>query len=253
MLLFDDLGHTDGSARISMNRVVARGLLERNRRGRLIFYSATPRLNRLLRDGRRQTYYFRQPAESSDEWTLVWYAVPHEFRAPRRRLARRLSFLGFGLADDGLWVLPRDRSAEVLRAIQDLDISEYVDVYLLNPKHGPQPRGPIFRAWNLEKINAMYEEFLAKFADYISPETVARMTDRESFVVRTRLIESFRQLASLDPRLPASMVDPAWHRDEAIDVFTSANSLLAIPARRHFLERTTPASANSRERPSLSS
>jgi phenylacetic acid degradation operon negative regulatory protein len=242
--LFDDLGYTDGSARVSMNRVVARGLLERTRRGRLIFYSATPRLERLLEDGRRQTYYFQQPAESSDAWTLVWYVIPHEFRAPRRRLARRLSFLGFGLADDGLWVLPRDRTAEVQRAIRDLDVAEWVDVYLLDAKHGPQRRGPLIRTWDLDHINGMYEEFLHRFSQYASPQDAPSLDDRESFVARTALIESFRQLASLDPRLPASVIDRPWHRDQSVRVFAEANELLSVPARRHFLARTNPGAAS---------
>jgi phenylacetic acid degradation operon negative regulatory protein len=170
--------------------------------------------------------------------------IPHEFRAPRRRLARRLSFLGFGLADDGLWVLPRDRTAEVERAIEDLDMSEYVDVYLLDAKHGPQTKGPLMRAWDFDHIDALYVEFLSRSAPYASRSEVKSLSDRDAFIARTHLIDAFRQLSSIDPRIPEDSIDRPWRRDEAIAVFRTASENLAEPARRHFLVQTAPGDAS---------
>jgi phenylacetic acid degradation operon negative regulatory protein len=236
--ILEDLGYTDGSARIALNRVVARGLLERTRRGRLIFYGATPRLLRIIEDGRRQTYYFQQKPENSEMWTLVWYAIPHELRAPRRRLARRLSFLGFGLAEDGLWILPRDRSGEVEIAVRELGMTEYVDIYLIAAERGPQANGPLMRTWDLERIGSMYEEFISTFSSFARVSKVSKLNDRDAFVARTNVVEAFRQLASIDPRLPDATIGRKWHREEAIELFSTSTSLLAESARRHFLNQT---------------
>jgi phenylacetic acid degradation operon negative regulatory protein len=238
--MFGDLGLSESSARISMNRIVARGLLSRIREGRRIYYSPTPRMRELMREGRRQTYYFQQPAGENEAWTLVWYAVPQEMRAPRRRLARRLSFLGFGLARDNLWVIPRDRGEEAQRIVDDLDIGEFVDVYLFDPGRGPRPAGPLMATWDLDHIDELYRVFLGDFAPLAKRRVVGKLSERQAFVARTHLIDAFHELASLDPRLPGHVIDRPWLRDDAIALFTAANAILEPRARQHFAKANNP-------------
>jgi phenylacetic acid degradation operon negative regulatory protein len=69
--LLHDLGFSRGSARIALNRIVARELLDRSPDGRLAFYTATPRLLERLDEGGQQTYYFRRQPQNADLWTLV--------------------------------------------------------------------------------------------------------------------------------------------------------------------------------------
>ena len=49
--LLGEFDFSSGAARIALNRLINRGLLERTRMGRLAFYSLTSRSRRLLKDG----------------------------------------------------------------------------------------------------------------------------------------------------------------------------------------------------------
>src|ERR1041384_8002853 len=114
--LLTEFGSTQNAARVALSRMVQRDLLEREREGRLVRYRLTRRTRDALAEGDRRIFRRGERTDATEPpvcWTVLWHAIPDERRDARRRLAARLRFLGFGPVQDGLWVAPRDREAEV--------------------------------------------------------------------------------------------------------------------------------------------
>ena len=96
MALLDELGFSHGAARVALTRLVRRGLIARERSGRLVHYRVTPRCDRLLAEGDGRIFTLGAVRAGRDCWTIVWHQIPEDRRLERSRLARRLRFLGFG-------------------------------------------------------------------------------------------------------------------------------------------------------------
>jgi phenylacetic acid degradation operon negative regulatory protein len=60
------------------------------------------------------------------------------------------------------------------------------------------------------------------------------LSDRQAFLVRTRLIQLFRVFPFLDPELPEELVPLAAERGRAVATFDVLWTSLADAAKRHF-------------------
>src|ERR1700678_1146238 len=98
--LLEGFGFTSGAARAALSRLVNRDLLARTRRGRLAFYSATPRAEAAFAHGDRRIFSFGRTEPAVPQWTVLWHAIPEAERVARSRFAGQLRFLGFGSVQD---------------------------------------------------------------------------------------------------------------------------------------------------------
>ncbi len=137
-----ELGFSDGAARIALTRLVRRDLLARHRDGRHIHYSLTRRTVALLADGDRRIFSLGRRERPAGEWTVLWQSIPESRRQARERLVRRLRFLGFGPYQDGTWIAPHDREAEVVALLAELDVTEHAGLLLGRPSTALDPELP---------------------------------------------------------------------------------------------------------------
>lgn len=235
-----EFGFSVGAARIAMARIVHRGLLARHRAGRLVSYTITPRAAAILAEGDRRIFSLGRLAPDPARWTVLWQAIPEEQRPARERLVRRLRFLGFGSLQDGTWITPHDREAEVAALLTELDVSRYAGVLVGVPATAVDFRPVLHRIWDLAGLSARYTAFVGEFANYADPAVRAGLDDRAAMVLRTRLVHLFRRFPALDPELPRDLVEPPAGRAEAVALFHDIYPALAGPASRHFDEVTTP-------------
>ncbi|WP_406642715.1 PaaX family transcriptional regulator C-terminal domain-containing protein [Amycolatopsis sp. WGS_07] len=227
--LLHELGFSDGAARIALTRLVRRGLLSRHREGRLVHYSLTPRTVALLDDGDRRIFGLGRRDEPAGTWTVLWQNIPETRRQSRERLVRRLRFLGFGPVQDGTWLAPHDREAEVLALLTELEVAEYAGLMLGTPSAALDVRRLAGRAWDLDGLSARYAAFVAEFGG--CPRDLG---DAQAFAVRTRLVHTYREFPSLDPELPSELIPAPETRAAAVELFHDLYSALAPPAQRHF-------------------
>lgn len=229
--LLTEFGFSPGAARVALTRMVRRQLMTRARHGRHVDYALTERSRAILDEGDRRIFTLgREPDLPGRRWTVLWHAIPQDRRLQRQRLARRLRFLGFGQVHDGAWVAAHDREREVAAVLAQLDVTEYAAVMLATPA-GTVGLGSLpARAWDLDELGARYRDFVGDF-DGCRPDALG---DRDSFVVRTQLVHSFRQFAFLDPELPACLVAAPDHRARAVRLFGELYEALAPAGQRHF-------------------
>ncbi|MEA2196860.1 MAG: phenylacetic acid degradation operon negative regulatory protein [Solirubrobacteraceae bacterium] len=232
--LLEELGFTNGAARVALTRVVNRGLLVRVRQGRLVHYRITGRAERVLAEGDGRIFSLGHPRDDASCWTFLWHRIPEERRLERSRLGRRLRFLGFGSLQDSVWVSPHDHEAEVVELLDELDVAEHASVLLAPSASARGLRAVAERAWDLSGLAERYSAFEAEFGRYVDGPGVMPLTDREAFLVRTRLVQLYRVFPFLDPELPDDLAPLAAERERAVATFDALWGGLAGAAKRHF-------------------
>ena len=239
--LLRELGFSSAAARVALARMVGRGLLTRERDGRLVHYRMTPRCVALLEEGDRRIFSLGRPAlRRSEPWTVLWHAIPDECRLERARLARRLRFLGFGSVQDGTWIAARDRQREVATALRDLGVAGYAGLMVGKPSTSLDFAAFAARTWDLDGLGERYRTFVDEFASHADNGSGHGLDEGEAFLLRTRLVHTFREFPALDPELPAEVIPPPVHRPQAVKVFRHLFRTLQAPAQRHFDAVTMP-------------
>jgi phenylacetic acid degradation operon negative regulatory protein len=239
-----EFGFSQGAARVALTRLVRRGLIERVRSGRLVHYRITPRCERLLLEGDGRIFSLGSERAGEGTWTLVWHQIPEDRRLERSRLARRLRFLGFGSAQDSVWVSPHDHSEEVRELLSELGVDEFATLFRAREDDASGLPMFVSKAWNLSGLVERYEAFVDEFGAYLSdagergPEAAGAtrsVGDQEAFVVRTRLVHLFREFPVLDPELPTPLAPPVeGPRRRAVEIFHALYEGLAPASQRHF-------------------
>ena len=235
VMLLREFGFSDGAARAALTRLVRRDLIARERSGRLVHYSLTPRCERLLIEGDGRIFTLGRLPANIGPWTVLWHQIPEHRRLERARLGRRLRFLGFGSVQDSVWVSPHDHRDEVAQLLVELGVSEHALVFvsLLGSGSGGGLPALVARAWNLSGLEERYDAFCSGFERFLAP-AAPLISDREAFLVRTRLVHMFRGFAQLDPELPEELAPLSEPRTRAADIFEALYTGLAASSQRHF-------------------
>jgi phenylacetic acid degradation operon negative regulatory protein len=232
--LLGEFGFSTEAARAALARLATRGLIERTKRGRQVFYELTPRGTAVLEEGDRRIFTFGDGSEASGRWTVLWHWLPESRRTERARLGRRLRFLGFGPVQDATWVAPHDREAEVAALLESLGIAGYAYVVVGRPSAALRVDAVIDQAWDLGSVSAAYRDFLADFGPYRTKRARTALDDRAAFVVRTRALHLFRGFPFLDPELPDHMMPDPRLRPQVVTAFQKLYADLHAPAARHY-------------------
>lgn len=238
--LLGELGFSTPAARIALGRLVRRGLLAPVKEGRLVHYALTRRLETLLAEGTRRIESFALDEPWDGLWTVLWYSIPEEQKAAGRRLARRLRFLGFGSPQEGMWLAPRDRVADVESLVADLGLEGHVAVVVGPAAASTDPGALIRRLWDLPDLAARYAAYVEAFSPFCIAASANGLSDRDAFVIRTRALAEYRRFPALDPTLPEEVVGESWKRREVVDTFHGIFETLRPAATRHFEQANAP-------------
>jgi phenylacetic acid degradation operon negative regulatory protein len=240
VVLLSEFGFSHGAARVALTRLVRRGLLERERSGRLIHYRLTPRCQRVLAEGDGRIFTLGEPRGPGDGWTVLWHQIPEGRRLERSRLARRLRFLGFGSVQDSVWVSPHNHSDEVAGLLSELCVAEFATVFIARLGAQDGLSALVSRAWDLSGLVERYEAFDAEFSVFRRRGAARALSDAEAFGVRTRLMHLFRGFSRLDPELPDELAPIGRPRARAVRTFHVLYDRLAKASQHHFDATTRP-------------
>lgn len=241
--LLCDLGFSVAASRIAINRVCVREMLESRRDGRYIFYLMTPKLQVVVDEGRHKTFSPVGAPDWDGKWTFVLYSDsnprrPEAARSDRARLGRWLNLRDFGVLQEGIWIAPGAAKDNLAALIESLDLSESVLTFTATLTDAEQIQSIVCQAWNLPLLGRLYDVFLAKFTPMLDSALAQKLSAKQCFVVRTRLIEMFRKMTVLDPNLPDEILRVDWKRKEAIALFQTLHPLLQANATKYFSDNT---------------
>ncbi len=234
--LLGEFGFSTEAARAALNRLAARGLIDRVRAGRQVHYELTPRAEALLAEGDRRIFHFGEDRTSVDSWTVLWHSLPEARRTERSRLGARLRFLGFGLVQDAVWIAPRDHGAEVAELLHGLGVADHACVLVGAPPASLDVDAILLQAWDLDDVTARYAAFLEEFEPLRPRRAQAALAPLDAFVVHTRLTHLFRGFPLVDPELPDALMPVPRLRPKVIKLFHELYRGLREPAEQHFAE-----------------
>jgi phenylacetic acid degradation operon negative regulatory protein len=210
-----ELGVEEKSARQSLARTAAEGLLASERQGRRVRWRLTPEGTRLLAEGTRRIYGFmREDVPWDGRWLVLAVTVPETQRQLRHRLRTRLTWSGLGSPAPGLWVVPyASKEAEVAAVVAELGIEEYAFAWVGAAAAIGDEQRIVGQAWSLDEVEARYDGFIRRFGR-MSPRTPSK-----AFAAQVRLVQEWRRFPFLDPALPAALLDHDWPGPAAARTF----------------------------------
>ncbi|WP_037260174.1 PaaX family transcriptional regulator C-terminal domain-containing protein [Kibdelosporangium aridum] len=224
--VFDRVGVSEEAVRSTLTRMAGRGLLERHRSGRRVYFGLSQRATDVLSDGERRMWQTGAVNRDWDgNWTLVAFSVPEGRRADRHDLRSQLIWAGFGLLQNGLWIAPGIKDAAAI--VEHLDLAENVTVFTAQHAKPTESADLVHKAFDTDAIAARYQDFLARW-DTEDPLPAARDDLARQLLLHTDWLNLMRQ----DPHLPAEHLARDWPAIRAEETFTALAHYYREPALR---------------------
>jgi phenylacetic acid degradation operon negative regulatory protein len=211
--VFARAGVSQDAVRSTLTRMAGRGLLERHRRGRKVYFGLSNRATEVLADGARRVWQTGAVNRDWDgTWTLVAFSLPDSRRDERHDLRSQLIWNGFGLLQNGLWIAPGPKDAAAIA--EGLGLVDNVTVFTARHAKPTESADLVRRAFDVAAIADRYREFLARWD---VPAPVSDLPDdlARQLVLHTDWLRLVRQ----DPHLPAEHLAVDWPAIRAETVF----------------------------------
>ena len=228
--LLDEFAISEQSARAALNRLTRRKLLVSAKHGRNTYYGICPDAREVVRaTAKRIVMFGARPQRVWDgQWTVVAFSVPEARRELRHMVRTRLHWLGFASLYDGFWCSPWDEVETSLAMLAELGIeSATVMRAQINPRSSVQA----LAAWDLDALERRYADFEHEFVPIRNVARLGALTATDSLVIRTRVMDSWRDFLTLEPTLPAELLPPDWPRSRMRELFVELYDELAPVAR----------------------
>ncbi|MEU7903043.1 PaaX family transcriptional regulator C-terminal domain-containing protein [Actinoplanes sp. NPDC049118] len=225
--LLAPVGIAPPAVRTAVSRMVRQGWLHPMRLVSGPGYVLTPKAARRLDETAARIYRTgRNGWDGRFDLVLTHGPVP-------RREAKRLTFLGYGMLSELIWVAPR-AADEIDALLADAGVG-YERFSASHAAGSPGAAEVVGRAWNLAEIGKAYEDFMAAQRPIVTAVN-ARSTDEEAYAVRFQLVHAWRSFLFLDPQLPAALLPARWPGSSAATFFDRHATRLR-PAADRFVER----------------
>ena len=241
--LLEPLGIRAPAVRTAISRMVAQGWLEPVEIGdgpAVPGYAVTDRARLRLDQAGARIY-----RTGTTAWDGRWHLrvlTPIADRSRRERVRSQLRFLGLAPVSDSTWISPHP-SVEVDRLLAEEGL---VAVSLSTADIGPTE--VLLDAFDVAGLADAYDAWLVEAARLVGGSRPASRPadDVAAFVVRSRLLHSWRKFLFSDPGLPATLLPRDWPGRRAAAFFDEHAARL-LPAANRFIDQClTPTVAGAR-------
>ncbi|MDQ0576515.1 PaaX family transcriptional regulator [Agromyces albus] len=238
------------ATRATLDRMVRRGLISRERRGREILFTLTSEGSAVLREATERVRGPHPFEPHGSGWTLVTFTVPENQRTLRHRLRSALTWEGFAPLRDGLWLAPGE--VDLKSALEPLQADlppAAITAFHAQELPGYAMADNVRAAWDIDRIRDEHLSFIETWSD---PATSAEAGTALS--AQTMLVADWLELLRADPRLPRAFMNDDWPADQSFEVYWAGRHALEEPAAAQFAELAgvSPRSATA-DRPSAPS
>lgn len=211
--MLDALGVPASTARSTLTRLAARGVLAREPREGAAGYALRPEAVPMLERG--DARIFQRTTSDETGWCLISFSIPERHRDRRHQLRRRLDWIGCGTVSDALWIGPERVEDEVRDILADLQLTDEVTVFT---GARPLPDRPLAelagRWWDLERVRMLHQGFLDRYASAGrgAPDAgvAAAGGGRAAFATWVGALDEWRVIPYLDPGLPETALPREW-------------------------------------------
>lgn len=219
--VFARLDISEHATRATLSRMAGRGLLQRHRRGRRVYFSPTPHCCAVLNGGRQRVW---EAGAVNDDlntpWTITTFTLPETHQRERRDLRSRLAWAGLGPLRPGVWIGPAEPD-EVARVMNELGLEGRVHVLPVGPVSTEDLARIVREAFDLDALAAGYRRFVATWRD--GPGTAMGPAE-DPLALTLRLTTQWLQLLRHDPRVPVPLLPAPWPAATAQALFRSLHT-----------------------------
>ncbi len=209
--VFARVGVSEEAVRSTLTRMAGTGLLTRHRHGRKVYFGLSARLATVLEDGRRRIWETGAVNRSADGgWTLVGFSLPDTRRGDRHGLRTQLTWAGFGLLQNGLWVAPGVR--DVTAIVEQLGLDGHVTVFTAQPAKPTEAAELVRKAFDTATIASRYHDFLEKWE-------AGKPSFPDDLTRQLMLHSDWLHVVRRDPHLPAGHLPRDWPAIQAETLF----------------------------------
>jgi phenylacetic acid degradation operon negative regulatory protein len=222
-------GVGEQAVRSTLTRMVNRGLLQRQRRGRRMYFGLTAQAAHILRDGGRRLWQTGAVNDDWDgTWTLLGFSLPESWQRQRHDLRSRLSWSGFGALYSGLWIAPGD--VDVSGIVAELGLAAHVKIFHARADAATDVGLMIRDTWDLQSVASRYADFDRRWTAWLG--------NRAGDPIGTHLvlISEWLGIIRTDPRLPARHLPRDWPARAAQETFRRVADHTATPSRHKAAE-----------------
>jgi phenylacetic acid degradation operon negative regulatory protein len=202
--VFARLGVSEQAVRSTLSRMAHRGMLDRRRNGRRVYFGLTSRAVDVLTDGERRIWDAGVVnLDEDDMWTLLSFSLPEAWQRQRHDLRSRLTWSGFGPLRSGLWIAPSvvDTSAFVA----ELGLTDHVHVFHARLGAPTEAAQVVNEAYDVDELAEGYRRFLDRW------DTAEPAPEAPDDLARLLLLTSeWMRLIRADPRLPLAYLPDPW-------------------------------------------
>jgi phenylacetic acid degradation operon negative regulatory protein len=208
--VFARVGVGEHATRSTLTRMASRGLLQRHRRGRRVYFGLTARSTAILVEGAARVHSppHREPDGS---WTLVAFSLPESWARQRHILRSSLLWGGFGVLQNGLWIAPSNVDVDSL--IQDPAVRNRTLVFHALPRTATEFETAIRGAYDIDGLARRYRAFIARW------DRRGRRAQTDPLARQLFLHTEWLQLLRVDPALPPDHLPRDWPGIRANELF----------------------------------
>ena len=219
--MLDALDVPASTARSTLTRLAARGVLAREPRDGVAGYALRPEAVPMLERGDARIF---QPAASVDAgWCLVSFSIPERHRDRRHQLRRRLDWIGCGTVSDALWIGPERVADDVRDILADLQLAGEVTVFTGARPLADRPLAELAgRWWDLERVRMLHQAFIDRYAPAAADAPAARDIPQggaRAFATWIGALDEWRVIPYLDPGLPETALPGGWPGHASRELF----------------------------------
>ena len=222
--MLDALDVPASTARSTLTRLAARGVLAREPRDGIAGYALRAEAVPMLERGDERIF---QPTASADAgWCLVSFSIPERHRDRRHQLRRRLDWVGCGTVGDALWIGPERVADDVIDILADLELTDEVTVFTGARPLAERPLAELAgRWWDLERVRMLHQGFLDRYASAGAADADAYAAgasdagDRDAFATWVGALDEWRVIPYLDPGLPQTALPAGWPGPASRELF----------------------------------
>jgi phenylacetic acid degradation operon negative regulatory protein len=181
--------------------------------------------------GRPQRIFQPRSDPWDGRWYLLTYSIPESKRHLRRRLRKRLLWLGFGTLNQTTCISPRDLRAEVEQVVDALRVRPYVEFFAAEHWGFSSDEEIVEHCWDLNQLNKYYAAFIKRYEPSFK-ECLDRSQSGDGpdpqrcFVQRFMLVHEYRSSPYVDPNLPSELLPDGWLGGRATQLFQQYHDLL---------------------------
>jgi phenylacetic acid degradation operon negative regulatory protein len=205
-----DFDISERLVRTSVFRLAKDGWLQSSQVGRRSFYSLTEEGREKFRAATHRIY--GEPVTDWDgEWCLLLLS---NLEAPvKEALRRECGWLGFGPLSANVLAHPSPVESDLDMTLQRVGAASDVVIMTARTIRSDASMRTLARsAWNLDDIDARYEQFVEMFRPlYAALKKTREVNPRTAFVTRTLLVQEYRKVLLRDSQLPQQLLPAGWH------------------------------------------